>query len=171
MSTKADFTVEEWERLGRAPIVAGLAISFSDPSGPLGTVKESAAALRTLAEAAAPHGDDEYGPFVHALAEHLVEKRENPLGTFRPSRKDGLQECLDEIRRVARLVRERTSEAEQAAFIRWVRTAAQRVALAAREGGFLGIGGTLVSEKEQEMLETLGELFGVRRPGPPAAGA
>ena len=146
---------------GMFPVVAGLAISFSDPSGPLDTVKESAAALRTLAEAAAPDG--EYGPFVHALAEHVVEKRQNPLGEFRPSRRDGLQECLDELRRVASLVRDRTTEEEQAAFIRWIRTASQRVALAAREGGLLGFGGALVSEKEQEMLETIGELFGVRR--------
>lgn len=170
MATKADFTVAEWERLGRAPVVAGLAISFSDPSGPLDTVKESAAALRTLAEAATPDGD--YGPFVHALAQDVVARRQNPLGDFRPSRSDGLQECLDELRHVARLVRsERVSPAELDAFVGWVRTAAQRVALAAREGGFLGFGGALVSEREQEMLETLGELFGVRRQAPPAAGA
>ena len=33
-------------------------------------------------------------------------------------------------------------------FREWVRVAAQRAALAAKEGGFLGIGGQLVSSRE-----------------------
>jgi hypothetical protein len=33
-------------------------------------------------------------------------------------------------------------------------------ALAAKEGGFLGFGGELVSEREQQMRDTLGEIFG-----------
>lgn len=170
MATKADFTQAEWERLGRAPVVAGLAISFSDPSGPLDTVKESAAALRTLAEATTPDAD--YGPFVHALAQDVVARGQNPLGDFRPSRSEGLQQCLDELRHVARLLhRDAVGPDERDGFVGWVRTASQRVALAAREGGFLGFGGTLVSEREQEMLETLGEIFGVRRPDAAAGDA
>ncbi|HWT93574.1 MAG TPA: hypothetical protein VN238_11290 [Solirubrobacteraceae bacterium] len=167
MTTKGEFTAAEWERLGRAPLVAGLAVSFADPSGPLDTVKESAAALRTLAEAAQPNADTDHGPFVRALAQDVVGKGQNPLGDFRPSRRGGLDECLDELRHAARLLDRVTTE-EHAAYIAWVRTAAQRVALAAREGGFLGIGGQQVSEREQEMLEKLGQIFGVR-PGGAAA--
>jgi hypothetical protein len=48
--------------------------------------------------------------------------------------------------------------------------ASQRAALAAKEGGFLGIGGERVSEREQQMLETLGEIFGVQ-PGSSPPGA
>ena len=35
MTTKADFTEEEWARLGRAPLVAGMAITLADPGGPV----------------------------------------------------------------------------------------------------------------------------------------
>ena len=35
MTGKADFTEEEWTRLKRAPFVAGMAISLSDPGGPI----------------------------------------------------------------------------------------------------------------------------------------
>jgi hypothetical protein len=42
-----------------------------------------------------------------------------------------------------------------------MRVASQQAALAAKEGGFLGIGGKLVSDREQQMLERLGEIFGV----------
>ena len=33
MTSKADFTDEEWTRLKRAPFVAGMAISLADPGG------------------------------------------------------------------------------------------------------------------------------------------
>ena len=46
-------------------------------------------------------------------------------------------------------------------FQEWIKNASQQAALAAKEGGFLGIGATRVSEREQEMLATLGEIFGV----------
>ena len=35
MTTKADYTDEEWAALRRAPLVAGLAVSFADPGGPI----------------------------------------------------------------------------------------------------------------------------------------
>ena len=54
MTTKADYTDEEWEALRRAPLVAGLAVSFADPGGPIELTKESMAA----AAFADPPGDD-----------------------------------------------------------------------------------------------------------------
>ncbi|MFL6044130.1 MAG: hypothetical protein ACJ72M_03325 [Propionibacteriaceae bacterium] len=33
MTTKSDFSEEEWSRIMRAPFLAGLAISLADPSG------------------------------------------------------------------------------------------------------------------------------------------
>jgi len=48
MTTKADFTEEEWARLGRSPLVAGMAISLADPGGPIETLRESSAALQTV---------------------------------------------------------------------------------------------------------------------------
>ena len=48
MTTKADFTDEEWTRLERAPLVAGMAISFADPGGPIEALKESMAAVKTI---------------------------------------------------------------------------------------------------------------------------
>jgi hypothetical protein len=35
MTSRADFTDQEWARLGRAPLLAGLAVSLSDPGGPI----------------------------------------------------------------------------------------------------------------------------------------
>jgi hypothetical protein len=44
VTTKSDFSEEEWSRIVRAPFVAGLAISLADPSGPIEAAKESMAA-------------------------------------------------------------------------------------------------------------------------------
>ena len=46
MSTKSDYTDEEWAALLRAPIVAGTAISIADPGGPIEVTKELMATLR-----------------------------------------------------------------------------------------------------------------------------
>jgi hypothetical protein len=159
MTTKSDFTEEEWVRLGRAPLVAGMAISLADPGGPIETIKESNAAIRTVLEVAQ---SGEHGEFVQAVAREVAEKasrRENPMAGFRPKGTDARDEVLDELRAVNALLVDKTTPEETAQFRDWLRTAAQRAATAAKEGGFLGFNAQLVSEREQQMLDTLGGIF------------
>ena len=70
MTTRNDFTEEEWVRLGRAPLVAGMAISLADPGGPIEAIKESSAAIRTVLEAAQGGG---HGEFVQDVARALCK--------------------------------------------------------------------------------------------------
>ena len=44
----------------------------------------------------------------------------------------------------------------------WLRDISQKVAEAAKEGGFLGIGGERVSPAEQATLEEIDEALGLR---------
>jgi hypothetical protein len=160
MTTKADFTEEEWARLARAPLVAGMAISLADPGGPVEAIKESSAAIRTVLEAA--QGGD-HGEFVQALAQDVAEKarhRQNPMAGFRPRGADAREQILDELRAVNALLLEKTTPEEAEQFREWLKTAAQRAATAAKEGGFLGFHAERVSEGEQRMLDKLGEVFG-----------
>jgi hypothetical protein len=169
MTSRIDFTDDEWTRLERAPLLAGVAVSLADPGGPIEAVKESAAALRTLLEAARAGG---HGELVHALAQDVADKaqrRENPLAGFKPDRRNAQQEVLEELRAVNALLLEKAAPEEVTDYREWLKAAAQRVALAAKEGGFLGIGGERVSEREQQMLETLGEIFATSPGEPPAA--
>ena len=53
MTSKADFTDEEWTRLKRAPFVAGMAISLADPGGPIEALKETSATFKTVRAAGA----------------------------------------------------------------------------------------------------------------------
>jgi hypothetical protein len=159
MTTKADFTDEEWMRLERAPIVAGMAISLADPGGPIEAVKESVAAIRAVAEAAQSGGG---GELVDSVATSFAEKakqRQSPLGDFKPRGAMAGQEILDELQAVNALVTERATSEEAEAFREWLLTVAKRVSEAAKEGGFMGFKAERVSEGEQRMLDKLREVL------------
>jgi hypothetical protein len=159
MTTKDSFTDEEWARLERAPIVAGMAISLADPGGPIEAVKETMAAIKTVTEAAQAAGSDE---LVGAVAKSVADKaqhRQNPLGDFRPKGALAGQEILEELRAVNELVTSKATPEEAAAFREWLLTAAKRTAEAAKEGGFMGFHAQRVSEGEQHMLDKLGEAL------------
>jgi hypothetical protein len=159
MTTKAEFTEEEWARLGRAPLVAAMAISLADPGGPIEAIKETSAALKTVLEAAQTGGN---GEFVQAVAKDVAEKgrhRENPMAGFKPKGAQAREQILDELRAVNALLTDKTTPEEAAQFRDWLRSAAQRAATAAKEGGFMGFNAQRVSEGEQQMLEQLGEIF------------
>lgn len=108
----------------------------------------------------------EFGSFVRSLSNDLAAKaqrRENPLAGFTADRQHALDQILDELRSVHTLLTDKGSPEDMDDFREWIRTSSQQAALAAKEGGFLGIGAVRVSEREQQMLETLGEIFGVPR--------
>ena len=142
-------------------MLAGLAITFADPGGPLEALKESSAAVKTVLDAS--KGTDEYGFFVHAVAVDVAERirlRRNPLANFHASGAQATEHILEELRQVNTLLDAKATRDEADEFRDWVREAAQAAAKAAKEGGFLGFGGELVSEREQQMLDRLGEAFG-----------
>ena len=159
MTTKTDFTDEEWARLERAPIVAGMAITLADPGGPIEAIKESVAAIKTVTEAAQSGGQAE---LVDAVAKSVAEKaqqRQSPLGDFKPRGALAGQEILEELQAVNALLAEKATPEEAAGFREWLLTAAKRSAEAAKEGGFLGFKAERVSEGEQKMLDKLGEVL------------
>ena len=159
MTSKADFTDDEWTRLKRAPFVAGMAISLADPGGPIEAVKETSATLKTVR--AAESGDR--GELVSALAREVVEDaghRKNPLGGFKPSKgATAGVEILDELREVNRIVSAKAAPDDAAAMREWLLAAAQEAANAAKEGGFMGFHAERVSEGEQRMLDSLKEAL------------
>jgi hypothetical protein len=160
MTSKADFTEEEWARLKRAPFVAGMAISLADPGGPIEAVKEASATVKAVTGAAEHAGR---GELVDALAREVVEEtrgRKNPVGGFKPSggATAGMA-ILDELREVNRIVTQKATAEEATGLREWLMDAAQGAADAAKEGGFMGFGAQRVSEGEQRMLDSLREAL------------
>jgi hypothetical protein len=159
MTTKADFTNEEWAQLERAPIVAGMAISLADPGGPIEALKETSATLKTVLETARADGKSE---LVASVAKDVAEKaqhRQSPLGDFKPRGAEAQQRILEELSAVNQLVTQKATPEEAEEFREWLLTAATRAAEAAKEGGFMGFKAERVSEGEQRMLEQLREAL------------
>ncbi len=154
MAGKADFSEQEWATVKRAPILAGLATSLADPSGPLGTIKESMAAMQSVVGASKkPTGNG----LIDAVATDISEgakQRQNPLGDFKPTAQNAGAAVLEELTKANQLVGAKAT-ADAAGFRAWLLDIAQDAAEAAKEGGFLGIGGERVSAAEQGMLDKL----------------
>jgi hypothetical protein len=158
MSTKSDYTDEEWAALLRAPIVAGMAISIADPGGPIEVSKELIATLRA---ATAPHSQDPLVTTVSNEIAALAEDRKNPAGDFKPRGPAPGDQILEEMTRVRQILVAKATPEEAKAFGMWLMTVAQETANREKEGGFLGIGGERVSDREREMLSRLGTALGV----------
>lgn len=67
---------------------------------------------------------------------------------------------LEDARAVARLLDSRVDPAQAAQYRAWALSVAEKVAQAATEGGFLGFGGTRLSEAEQTLIAQLREALG-----------
>ena len=152
MTTKRDFTDDEWARVVRAPFVAGMAISLTDPGGPVDATKET---LATLDVARNPPSGEQLLAEVAMEVQAMTEEKRSPLGGYRPTA-EGMhwgEQVLEELRAVRELVATRAAPGEAAAFGQWVLAAARAAADAAKEGGFLGLGAQQVSEREEAMLD------------------
>jgi hypothetical protein len=156
MTGKTDFSDEEWTRLKRGPFIAGMAISLSDPGGPIELVKETAATLKTVTGAESQAG------LVGELATEVsadAKARHNPLKDFKPKGALAGQEILEEIAGVNGIVTAKASAEDAEAYRAWLNDAAREAADAAKEGGFLGFHAVRVSEGEQRMLDKLAEAL------------
>jgi hypothetical protein len=160
MTSKTDFTDEEWARLVRSPLVAGMAISLADPGGPIETLKETMATAKPILEIAQKGGGE--NELIDAVAKDIAAKaqqRQNPMKDFRPKGTMAGEEILEELRGVNALVTEKATPEEAQAFREWLVAASQRAADAAKEGGFLGFRAEQVSEGERRMLERVREAL------------
>jgi hypothetical protein len=154
MTSKQDFTDEEWMRIRRAPLVAGFAISIADPGGPIELTRETVASLRS---ATLPPSQEELLAAVARDVQAMAQQHQNPLGDFKPS---SGQLVLDELRGVNEIVTAKATPQEAEAFRGWLLATAQAAADAAKEGGFMGFGAEQVSAGEQRMLDQVRAAIG-----------
>jgi hypothetical protein len=158
MANKANFTPEEWNRIVGSPMVVGMAVTASDPSGLWGMLKEGMAGGWAMLEA---RQNPQANELIKAVAGDFASAE------TRDATRDALQakfkvkdiaeiktKAIDELRAVSALLDAKAS-GDSPAFKSWLRDIAQKAAEAADEGGFLGFGGVPVSEAE---TATLGEI-------------
>jgi len=156
MSTKNDYNAEEWKAIASAPVAAGLFITLADTSGPIGIAKEAMAVGRAITDAA----EGQTPEIVKAIATSMKDsgRPETPDLPKKASREQSRIALTSTIRNAVDAV-ERHSPGEVQAYKTWLTTIAQKVAEASKEGGFLGMGGTLVSQNETQALEELSQVL------------
>jgi hypothetical protein len=161
MPNKTDFTPEEWTVLKRAPMMAGLVVVASSPSGPFGLLEESLAIGKILTETKAHASPSEViNGLVADLATSEGRRDTRPSDAIGKSPDQIKSYALDACRKAAALV-DQKAPSDSAAFKAWLQSIGQKVAEAAKEGGFLGIGGTQVSDQEKAALTDLRKTLGV----------
>ncbi|MDX6326317.1 MAG: hypothetical protein QOK15_2671 [Nocardioidaceae bacterium] len=156
MTSKSDFAEEEWASLVQAPFLVGMVISLADPGGPIEATKET---MGTVKSATQPTTREQLLTDVALDVQQMVQAHTHPLKGYRPGATgDPRDEVLERLRAVRQLVLAKATPEEAAAFGSWLVEVGQTAAEAAKEGGFMGIGATRVSDREQAMLDRVREI-------------
>jgi hypothetical protein len=157
MSKEADYTAQEWKTISAAPVMAGLLVSMSDMSGPVGLAKEAIAVAKGVAETAAVSSNE----LIKAVADGIRARGGKPEMPDLPNDLGGARlAMIDGCKQAASLVTQK-SPAEAGEYKAWLALLARKTAEASKEGGFLGIGGRQVSEGENSAIKELATALGI----------
>ena len=163
MLTKTDFTAEEWNVIRRAPFMAGLVVVAASPSGSVGVVQEMFAVGKTLADVKLHGASSDLIKAVVADLETAEARQQSAPAELQGKTPDQARTAaLEACRQAAAVVEKKAKPDEAQAFKQWLVSVSQKVAEAAKEGGFLGLGGTRVSEQETSALKDLTSVLGVK---------
>jgi hypothetical protein len=157
MSIQSDYTPDEWKMISAAPVMAGLVVTASDMSGPIGITKEALAIAKAIQESSSSAPNE----LIRAISEAIKARGGKPDMPDLPTETKSMQASLIEGCRQAAAVVAGKSPSEADEFKSWLVSLAHRTAQASKEGGFLGIGGTLVSEAEDSAVTELASALGV----------
>jgi hypothetical protein len=145
MTTKADFTPEEWDAVLQGPPTAGM-IVLTAQSG--GTFKETWAISKTYAEARQQHGASE-------LLDEIVASKPEVDHTHYHSSAELRDGGLQHLRDAVALLRTKATPEDVTEYAQFVVNLATKVAAAHREHG------QEVSPAEQEAIQAITQALGV----------
>lgn len=160
MTQKTDFTEQEWKDLLQAPVTAGTYIMISDISV-MAMPKEMKGMFKAIMTQSAPAAAQQLVASVVADLTAKVEQKEKFEQPQLESKEDPGQEVLNLLKQQIAILDEKATPEEKVGFCAWLMQVAQATAEAGREGGFLGIGSTRVSDREKAALDELKNVFGL----------
>lgn len=161
MSLKEHFSEHEWAALRNTPHLVVLATATAGASGIFGTIGEMMTAGKAVFEATAHENE-----LIRTLAAKEEAKaaqdaiREEIKAAEPPDVPAWLREHAIAKTRQSMAILAMRSDADRPAMSAWLRDLGRRVAEASKEGGFLGFGGTLVSDEEKAFLASLESALG-----------
>ncbi len=164
MANKTTFTPDEWNTIRDAAHLSAMAVTISGASGIVGTLKETFAMASSLVEGMKSDNElvrsicakEEVKEAQQSLRAHAQEMQ----GTEVAAIKSKLQGLAVERVKAAVAVLSAKSPQDLAAYRGFVAGVGQKIAQAASEGGFLGLGGERVSAEEKQMLAQLDGALG-----------
>ena len=160
MTTKEDYSKEEWDLLLEIPPIVGLAVMMAGKSG-FGTMKEAWAMTRGVLDAKDGYEGNE---LIHALVDARIKDREHSQVEQLKSPYRGqtpeevLETALGLCKEVKAVLGSKAAEDEAAGFVDWTITVGEKVANAAKEGGFFSAGDK-VSEEEALVIGEVKKVF------------
>jgi hypothetical protein len=159
VSNKASYTPDEWAVLTGLVSDIGLTVIVSDKTNPLQFIQETLEMARAEEE-----GEASSVELIKAIYDDntvSVKVRTDTINTDPFDTPDAQQaKTLAEIEQ-ANAILAKADPGEAEAYKKWLITIAQRVAAAAKAGGFLGIGGVQVSDEEKVTLAKLSSALGL----------
>ncbi len=161
MTTQADYTPEEWKAILQAPAMAGMVVMLTGQSGPFQMVKEMFAVSKAMVDAEKQGASNELIGALVSAAKSFKPEDMQPAQKF-DTIEEARAHALNQVRQVAALVDQKAPAQEAQEFKQWLATLGQKVAEAAKEGGFLGFGGVQVTEEEKTVVSELATVLGGR---------
>ena len=147
---KARYSADQWATVRLAPMAVAQAVMAASPSGMIGRSKELAAATSAIAagkEAASPTSLVSLAFDTDLTSTEIDVLKQNPAPATTLIR--------DAVAAVST-----NSPADSSDYGRFLVNVATQVAEASKEGGFLGVGGTRVSEDEQKAIDQVRRAVG-----------
>jgi hypothetical protein len=150
---RATFNDDEWMKVRMAPMAALYLVATASPSGGKGEVEELAAAVGAVQDAVKSASPTSL--IGTAFGGGLTGDELDVLKQDAPP-KDRILSVISD----GRLIVSQKSPTDAAPYRDMVLDVAQKSAEAAKEGGFLGIGGTLVTDEEQAAIDEIRGALG-----------
>lgn len=163
MVSKADFSAQEWGEVMGSVMMAGMAVTLADPSGLIGMIQEGMASGRSLIDAKSDTGNSLISAVVadYGTSEGRTAARESAKAALSGKTAAEMKPAvLAALAEVGQLV-DRKAPQDAAGFKQWLSQVSDRVANAAKEGGFLGFGGVRVSDAEKASLVEVSKALNI----------
>jgi len=152
MTSKAEFNAEEWEKIQQGPAVAGIMVIASDRGGSL---RESIAVGKVYVEAAAKG----QGTIVGEIASTPPKIDRDAMGTKEELVVRGPQIISEAVS----ILEAHATPEEVDEFRHFCLEVAEHAAERTKTGGFLGIGGSRISQAESTTLDEIASTLGIER--------
>jgi hypothetical protein len=170
MTSKMDFTPDEWKVLTDAPLTVGAAVAAAAPNGFIGTLKEGMAIVKSMMSAAQDHPNNQlirevvpkgvsrdqiesWGKIAYSMLQNSQSGRVTAAG-------------VEICQKVAPILESKAAPQEADEFKRWLLEIGENVANATPEAGRTG---TNMSPQETQILREMSAALNITYiPRPPS---